>query len=101
MRNLNQVAPVLSPVQTLPTSIKVTGTLTSTPKSTFTIDLYANAASGPSGRIFLGVAMVTTNAAGLGTFTYTGPRLPAGTSFVTATATDLNNNTSEFSAAVS
>jgi hypothetical protein len=99
--NNNQAAPVLSPVQTLATSVKITGTLTSTPKTTFTIDLYASAQSGSSGKVFLGVVTVTTNAAGVGTFTYTGPRLPAADSFVTATATDLLGNTSEFSTAVS
>ena len=99
--NNNQAAPVISSVQSLATSVKVTGTLTSTPKTTFTIDLYANAQSGSSGKVFLGVVTVTTNAAGVGAFVYTGARLPAADSFVTATATDLNGNTSKFSTAVS
>ncbi len=99
--NLNQAAPVLSTVQTLPSAIQVAGTLTSTPKSSFTIDLYANSVTGASGRVFLGVVTVTTNAAGQGSFTYTGPRPPSGDNFITATATDMNGNTSEFSAAIS
>ncbi len=99
--NQNQAAPVLGPVQTLPSSIQITGTLTGVRLAAYTIDLYANDTNSPSGRIFLGVMGVTTNSAGLATFTYSGPRPPAGASYITATATDSSGNTSEFSAAVS
>jgi trimeric autotransporter adhesin len=95
--NANQAAPVLSSVQTLAAGIQVTGSLTSTPKATFTIEFFANYASGPSGKVFLGSGTVTTNAAGVAVFTFRGLTPPAGAHFITATATDLNNNTSEFS----
>jgi hypothetical protein len=64
-------------------------------------EFFANDTSGPSGRIFLGLLKVKTNAAGVAAFTFTHARPPAGDTFITATATDLGNNTSEFSAPVS
>jgi hypothetical protein len=99
--NLNQAAPVLSSVTTGALTIQVTGTLTSRPKTTFVIEFFANDTSGPSGRIFVGLLKAKTNAAGVATFTFNHASPPAGATFVTATATDLGNNTSEFSAALS
>jgi len=99
--NLNQAAPVLTSVTTGALTIQVSGTLTSRPKMTFTVEFFANSTSGPSGRIFLGLLKVKTNAAGVATFTFKHALPPAGATFITATATDPNNNTSEFSAAVS
>jgi parallel beta-helix repeat protein len=99
--NLNQTAPVLSSVTTGALTIQVSGTLTSRPKTTFVIEFFANDTSGPSGRIFLGLLKVKTNAVGVAAFTFTHARPPAGDTFITATATDLGNNTSEFSAPVS
>ena len=99
--NADQTAPVLTQVHTLPASIHVAGTLTSKPKTKFTIEFFANYTSGPSGNIFLGSLTVKTNAAGFVAFTFDASRPPAGARFVTATATDPNNNTSEFSTAVS
>ena len=99
--NLNQAAPVLTSVTTGALTIQVSGTLTSRPRTTFMIEFFANDTSGPSGRVFVGLLKVKTNAAGVATFTFNhaSPR-PART-FITATATDPGNNTSEFSAAVS
>jgi parallel beta-helix repeat protein len=99
--NLNQAAPVLSSVTTGALTIQVTGTLTSRPKTTFVIEFFANDTSGPSGRIFVGLLKVKTNAVGVATFTFNHARPPVGATFITATATDLGNNTSEFSAALS
>ncbi len=99
--NLNQAAPVLTSVQTLPLGVQVAGTLTSRPNTTFTIEFFANDTNGPSGRVYLGSLKVTTNAAGTAAFTFYGQHPPAGASFITATATDPLNNSSEFSAAVS
>ena len=96
--NTNQAAPVLSSVQTVGGLVLVSGSLTSKPNTTFTIELFANLTSAPSGRIFLGSVCVRTNGAGVGTFTYIGLRPTAGYNFFTATATDPQNNTSEFSA---
>jgi hypothetical protein len=98
--NLNQAAPGLSSVTTGPLIIQVAGRLASRPKTTFTIEFFANDFSEPSGRLFLGFLKVRTNAAGVAAFTFNHARPPVGATFVTATATDPNNNTSEFSAAM-
>ncbi len=95
--NLNQAAPVLTTVTSLALSIRVAGHLTSTPNTTFTLEFFANYTSEPSGNKFLGGLKVTTNASGYATFTYVGARPPTGAHFITATATDPSNNTSEFS----
>lgn len=99
--NQNQAAPVLTSVVLHPQVIQVSGTLTSTPLTTFKVDLFASSTSGSSGRVYLGRVLAHTNAAGNATFTFAGLRPGAGLSFITATATDLNNNTSEFSAPIS
>jgi hypothetical protein len=99
--NLDQAAPVLTSVQTGVATIQVSGTLTSGPKKTYTVEFFANSTSGPSGRVFLGLLKVKTNAAGVATFTFTHSLPPSGDNFITATATDPKNNTSAFSAPVS
>jgi hypothetical protein len=99
--NLDQAAPVLTSVETGVSSIQVSGTLTSKPKTTFTVEFFASDASGPSGRVFLGLLKVRTNASGVASFTFNHALPPAGANFITATATDPNNNTSEFSGPVS
>jgi len=94
-------APVITQVEELPTGVRVTGSLASWPTTTFDVEFFANEADGPSGRYFLGAEQVTTNAAGLTTFTVDLPTPPSGANFITATSTDPSDNTSEFSAAVS
>jgi hypothetical protein len=98
--NLYQNYPVLTQVTAAGTSRTVLGTLKSTPSTTFRIEFFANAAYDPSGygqgQIFLGAATVTSDTTGSApiSFTYTNdPSHP----FLTATATDSANNTSEFS----
>jgi hypothetical protein len=93
--------PILNPYTTQGT---ITGSLNSEPNTTFTIELFANAAPDPSGdgqardllRSPAGTLTVTTDAYGNATFTFNYTPLP-GEPFLTATATDPNNNTSEFS----
>jgi hypothetical protein len=99
--NLNQAAPVLNSVVTGASTIQVSGTLTSRPKTTYTHEVFANITSGSNGRVFLGLLKVKTNVAGVASFTFTHALPPAGDTFITATATDPNNNTSELSAALS
>jgi hypothetical protein len=99
--NLNQAAPVLTSVVTGSSTIQVSGTLTSRPKTTYTIEFFANTTSGTNGRVFLGLEKVKTNASGVATFTFTHALPPSGGTYFTATATDPNNNTSQFSTAVS
>jgi hypothetical protein len=99
--NRNQAAPVLASVVRMPPGIQVFGTLTSSANTTFTIDFFENDTSAPSGRFFLGSLKVRTDGASHAAFTFFGPLSRAGGRFVTATATDPTNNTSEFSAPVS
>jgi titin len=95
----DQAAPVLTAATTDGTTTTVTGTLDSTPDTTFTLEVYANAPGDPpgSGEVFLGTVVVTTDAAGHADFTATFAPVDPGW-FLTATATDAANNTSPFSA---
>ena len=83
---------------------QITGTLSSTPNSTFTLDFYANAAADPSGygegQRYLGSATVTTNANGTVSFNVTLSATISTAEWVTGTATDVASNTSEFSSAI-
>ena len=85
------------------TVTRVIGTFSSTPNAEFTLDFYANGAADPSGygegERWLGSTRVTTDASGNARFD---AALPSATTFgelITATATDADGNTSEFSAA--
>ena len=97
--------------------VRVTGSLSSTPNTTFRIEIFASEAGDPSGhgegQYPLGSFNVTTDATGLATFDQTLSLadelfnlLPSGmvplslsdSTVVTATATDPAGNTSEFSA---
>jgi hypothetical protein len=84
-------------------AVLVSGTLTGTPNTRFTIELFADTRSHPSGsaegRTFLGFVTVTTDANGFASFARV-VRLPAGARALTATATDPPGNTSEFSDAL-
>ena len=88
------------PVLTSATTGGVEGTLNSTPNTTFRLEFFANSVCDPSGfgegETFLGSTTSTTDGSGNTNFTAIFP-VPLG-DIVTATATDPNNNTSEFSA---
>ena len=75
------------------------GTLGSQPSTAYRIEIFSNAAcQSSSGRTYLGFTDVTTDAGGSAAINVTLPvGLPVGTP-VTATATDPNGNTSEYSA---
>jgi hypothetical protein len=79
----------------------VRGRLTSVGAATFTLEFFSSASCDPSrfgeGESFVGSARVTTEASGVGTFTVTLTPAVAAGRFLTATATDAANNTSEFS----
>jgi len=82
----------------------VTGSLNSTANTTFTLEFFSNTANDASGfgegETFQGSTTVTTDGAGNANFTFNIlVALPAG-QFVSATATDPNNNTSEFAQSV-
>jgi uncharacterized repeat protein (TIGR01451 family) len=98
--------PVLTGVSTNGDNTSIQGTLNSTPGTAFKLEFFSNTACNPSGfgegQTFIGSHNVTTGADGNAAFTAVlgGVSLPAGT-VLTATATDPNNNTSEFSACFS
>ena len=93
--------PVLTSAVTGGNSIMIGGDLNSTAATEFRLELFANAACDPSGNgegeTFLGSTMVTTDGSGNAGFTVTLTATVAVGQFITATATDPNNNTSEFS----
>ena len=83
------------------TATTVAGSLNSVPNATFRIELFSNASCDASGngegQTLIASTSVTTNASGDATFTVDGG---ATAGVITATATDSNSNTSEFSACV-
>jgi titin len=97
-----QNRPVITSVVAAGTSLTINGTLNSTPNATFAIDLFASEAPHPAsegtGRFFLGSNSVSTNASGHATFSVIRTAPDAGTVNVSATATDVTGNTSEFCA---
>jgi titin len=98
----DQAAPVLTAATTDGASTTVTGTLTSTPGATFTLEFFASSADDPSGagERFLGSVVVTTDADGHASFTATFAIAIDPGWFLTATATDAGSDTSPFSASV-
>jgi CSLREA domain-containing protein len=84
--------------------VTIEGTLNSIANTQFMIEFFANSECDPSGcgegETLIGVATVVTDGAGDASFTvYFEVAVPAG-AWITATATDPDNNTSEFSACV-
>ena len=93
--------PVLTSATSSPTTTNIAGTLNSTAITTFALEFFSNTACDPSnhgeGETFLGSTMATTGGTGNASFSATfGTPVPSG-QFITATATDPNDNTSEFS----
>lgn len=99
--NENSPAPVLTSIQWLASALVITGTLTAAPSSTYSVEFFANPSNSASGTVYMGSTEVGTNADGVANFTYTGALPPGTDSYITATATDPDGNTSEFSAALS
>ena len=96
--------PVITFVNALSSSVNIQGTLNSAANQTYTLEFFGNtgvdATGFGEGRNFLGSVQVTTNASGNATFNQTfAVSLSTTGSWVTATATDVNNNTSEYSLA--
>lgn len=97
--------PALTIVESNGLTVHIAGTLNSTPNRSFALDIFASTACDPTGygegRAYLGAIAVTTNGAGNAVFDATLPAAaPVGWQ-ATATATDSNGSTSEFSACVS
>lgn len=101
--NQLQNFPVITTVLSSANSTTIQGTLNSIPNTTFEIDFYSNAAVDPPGNgegaQFFGTSSVNTNGNGDATINATFPVGLAAGRVITATATDPNGNTSEFSAA--
>jgi hypothetical protein len=99
--NLSQNFPVLTSVQTSSGNTRIQGSLKSTPNTIFQIDFYSNAALDASGNgeggQFFNTTPVTTNGNGDATIDITFAQVLATGRAITATATDPNGNTSEFS----
>jgi len=102
--NLHQNFPILTNAQSTGTITIVRGTLNSAANQTFLLQFYATATPEPSGNIegktFLGDASVTTAASCNVAFTVQLTNIVTAGQWITATATDSANNTSEFSAGV-
>lgn len=96
-----QNSPFVVPVVRLDGKYELVGTLHSTPESAFRIEFFANDFADPSGfgegQTLIGfLDNVTTNTDGDALFTFQPTQRPA-KGFITATATNLAGNTSEFS----
>jgi hypothetical protein len=96
--------PVLTTARNIGSATLIAGTLNSRSNTSYRVEFFANTNCHSSGfgqgRTFLNAITATTDASGNAAFSFQHPApIPAG-QFVTATATDPNNNTSEFSPCV-
>ncbi len=94
--------PVITYVNAQNSFVGIEGTFSSSPNQTYTIEFFGNTAIDPTGsgegRNFLGQTVITTNGVGNANFNVEFAANISNTgTWVTATATDSNNNTSEFS----
>ncbi|HSP17691.1 MAG TPA: Calx-beta domain-containing protein [Thermoanaerobaculia bacterium] len=94
-----QNSPFINSAQFGGGNVTIAGILGSMPLSTYAVQFFQSPACDPSGagegQTYLGEVNVSTDASGVGTFNATFPGAAGG--FVTATATDSQGNTSEFS----
>jgi len=99
--NLGQSAPVLTSVKSLNGSTTVEGTISGNSSSTYKLEFFNNPLCDGDhlgeGKIYIGSANVTTGGSGSGSFNVSFPTSLSQGTFVTATATDSGNNTSELS----
>ena len=93
---------ILAIITTVGTSI--TGILNSEPNRIYRIEFFSNSTADESGHgegeTFLGFLQTTTDGNGDASFTFNPTTPPAGGQFITATATNPDNQTSEFGPAV-
>ncbi|MFO1487578.1 MAG: Calx-beta domain-containing protein [Verrucomicrobiota bacterium] len=96
--------PVLLTALAYPTNTVLTGTLNSHSNTTYRVELFDNVSPDASGygegQTYLGFTNVTTDLSGNASFTFTNAGPLAFGHYVSATATDDANNTSEFSFAL-
>ena len=98
--NLFQDFPVITNAYTVGATTTITGTVSGPANSTLRVELFSNPAADPSGygqgKVFLGYVTVTTGAGGGGSFTFSPSSAVAVGQYISATATDVNGDTSEF-----
>jgi len=96
--------PLLSAARNIGSGTIFQGTLNSRSNTSYRIEFFANTNCHPSGfgqgRTFLTATTATTDASGNATIFFQHPVPISAGLFITATATDVNNNTSEFSPCV-
>jgi hypothetical protein len=99
--NLLQNHPVIASAVSSASSTLVTGSLNSTPGMTFQLEFFANPTANASGygegKTYLGTTSVTTDASGNASIVFTAPTSVTPGYFISSTATDSADNTSEFS----
>ena len=93
--------PVITYVNAQNSFVRIEGTFSSSPNQNYTIEFFGNTAIDPTGsgegRNFLGQTVVTTDGSGNANFNVEFSANISNTgAWVTATATDSSNNTSEF-----
>ncbi len=92
--------PVLSTAKTNESGLVVKGTLESTPSTSHRVEFFANTTADPSGsgegETYLGFIDVITDVLGNASFTFSSSTGQPVDAQISATATDPNNNTSEF-----
>ncbi len=102
--NQLQNFPVLTNAASASGSIQIQGALNSTANSTFRLEFFASPAWDSvgiiEGQLFLGAITTNTGVDGNAAFNATFSAAPPADYFVTATATDANGNTSEFSSGI-
>jgi HYR domain/Immunoglobulin domain/Immunoglobulin I-set domain len=101
--NLRQNYPVLSSARSVPGQTTVSGILAGNPSAAYYLEFFANGSADPTGYgeglDLLGSSDILSDTNGTGAFSVEFPFFIAPGQFVTATATDAEGNTSEFSAA--
>jgi hypothetical protein len=95
--NRIQNFPVVTNAVTIVGSTRIQGRLDSAGSQTYRIEFFAADANFYEGRLFLGATNVTTAANGTGAFSVVLSSYANTSRWITATATDSSNNTSEFS----
>jgi len=98
--NNNQPAPSLTAATFNPATgqATITGSLQAVANTAFLVQFFSNPAGTSQGATYLGSLSVTTDGSGNATFSFTPPSSVAAGLNITATATDPNGNTSQFSA---
>jgi hypothetical protein len=102
--NRLQNYPVLTSATSGVTDLTIVGSLNSAASSTYRVEFFANSSCSGSGngegKTFLGATTVNTDGACNAAINFVVPNASVTGPFITATATDASNNTSEFSACV-